>query len=198
MPALLHIELRGADSLGKKFSEMQARMADLRPVGGAVLAAMRRGPGSVDEQFERGVENSLTGTTAWQRKHDFGSRLAPTKTLVSGGQLRNDWTGVGANSTSGVTANSFTTGVGSGNAYAKVFQSQAPTIIKPKKRGAKGRYSMFWYLGMKFGVWLSNARLAQGFVIQPRRVAINETMLSRVRRPVTRFIVDGTTAAEAA
>lgn len=194
MPATLSITLRGGDALGKRFQEMSGRLSDLRPCGAAVVGVMRQGPGSVGEQFEQQSENSMAGRFPWLRTRDFGRRLAPVKTLHDKGKLESGWTG-GLGSTTTVTQNSFAVGVDSSFPQARVFQSKGPTIVRPKKMGKRGRYKMGWYLGLQFGVWLSNARLLQGLVIQPRRVAINETMLARVRDKITRFAVTGQVAA---
>lgn len=188
----------GPNSAGlPRFAAIEKRLGDLRPAGDAVLSAMRKGPGSVGAQFSAQAEDSLNGLRPWPKTHAFGRRPAPSRTLRDTGKLENAWTG-GSGSVARVTPNSFAIGVDTGVVpYAGVFQSQTPTRVRAKKMGARGRYAMGWMLGMKFGVWLSNKRLEEGFLIQPRRVGVNKTMLGRVRNVLVSFVTRGTTAVAA-
>ncbi len=201
----------GPNSAGlPRFEAIQRRLADLRPAGDAVIAAMRKGAAG---QFSAQAEDTLTGSRMWKRSHDFGNRKAPANTLDASGKLKGAWTG-SAGATSRVTENSFAIGVDTGIVpYAAIFQSQTPTLIKPKsighstragklaavRRGRPIRYAMFWKLGLTFGVWMSQARLEQGFLIQPRRVGVGRSMLTAVKGVLVGYVTGrGASGARAA
>jgi len=101
----------------------------------------------------------------------------------------------GAGGRQSITRNSFSVGVDAAQLpQARVFQAAGPTTVKAKKRGARGRYAMFWALLYEFGIAFSDKRLERGFVIQPRRVGINRRMLTRVRAAVRNYLVRGAAA----
>jgi phage gpG-like protein len=51
------------------------------------------------------------------------------------------------------------------------------TIVRPRKTGAKGLPSMFWYLGLTFGAWISPRRLERGLEIPSRPHATSNPKL---------------------
>lgn len=173
-----------------RYDEIIARAADLSPASPRVFQAMRFAPGGgVATQYASQAEISMGGLLPWPKTHAFGTRPAPLRTLHESGALESGWLG-GAGSISRATPNSFAIGV-SAAAFpqARVFQAQGPTVIRPRKMGKRGRSAMAWRLGMLFGVWLSEERLRQGLVIQPRRVSINREMLRAVRAEIRSYLL---------
>jgi hypothetical protein len=74
---------------------------------------------------------------------------------------------------------------------ARVFQAKSATTVYPKKMGKRGRYAMGWLLGMKFGVWMSNARLQKGLKIEPRRFSLGPLVRDRVKQVFSQWILKG-------
>lgn len=143
---------------------------------------MRSGPGSVAEQFAAESEISPRGSSPWPATAPFGRRGMPERTLNMTGRLEAAWLGIGAGSITRLAPNAVTVGVDTQvMPHAAVFQSETPTVVRGRARGAGGRLAMFWYLGMQFGVWISEARLLAGLLIRPRRVSLNDQITGRAR-----------------
>lgn len=160
--------------------------------GKAVAGAMRDGRGGIADQFRRQAEAlQRGGYNPWPPTKPFGTRQPGPQTLVRTGRLRGAWLG-GSGSTTAVAAHRVAVGV-DGRAFpqAGMFMADAPTIVKPRKAGRPPRSAMGWKLGMSFGVWISEARLARGLSIPPRRLGIGPEMLRSVRGVVTRYFIDG-------
>ena len=185
----------------RSLGAIQRRLADLSPTGEFVHKTMRFGPGSIDAQFAAEAEMPAGGgSNPWAKTKPFGNRPAPAKTLQRSGRLRGAWLGQAAGAISESTPNSFYVGVDSAlYPPAGVFQSLTPTVVKPKKlaKGGKGS-AMRYFLGLTFGVWISEARLRAGLVIPPRRVGASPVMQQRVANLLKNWIVgEGITRSEA-
>jgi hypothetical protein len=161
--------------------------------GIAAIAAMRRGgAGSFAQQFAVESEWGMSGQKSWPKTKDFGTRKAPPKTL-GGGPLQAAWLG-GAGSLETVEQGGRAIAVGvSGSAlpYAGVFQRTGPTIIRAKRKTKSGQYAMRIFLGLTFGVWITNDKAELGMVVMPRRLGVNRLMLGRI----VELIVKDTVAA---
>ena len=189
----LDMESTSPRSLGA----IKRRLADLSPAAEFVHQTMRFGPGSINDQFNREAE---ANGASWPKTKPFGTRPAPAKTLQRTGSLLSAWVGRAPGSVSAATPNSFMVGVDTNILpQAGVFQAQAPTIIRPRKKakGGKGT-AMHYFLGLTYGVWISEARLAAGLSIPPRRVAVGTEMQVRVGDLLTRWLIgEAPTRAEA-
>jgi hypothetical protein len=143
--------------------------------------AMRFGSRSVDEQLDAGVEMSGNSSFPWERTKPFGSRHAPRRTLQRDGVLREAWLGGGAGADEGGDGSSVFVGVDTGAVpYAGVFQRDSPVHWRAKSRGAGGRLKAQTYLGLEYGVWISEERLLEGWDIPPRRLGVSDDMAERV------------------
>lgn len=185
----------------RSLGAIKRRLADLSPAGEFVHKTMRFGEGSISAQFAAEAEfTEGGGRNAWPKTKPFGNRAAPAKTLQRSGHLMNAWLGQAAGAISESTPNSFYVGVDTAlYPPAGVFQSLTPTVVRPKKpaKGGKGT-AMHYFLGLTFGVWISEARLRAGLVIPPRRVAAGPVMQQRVANLLKNWIVgEGITRAEA-
>lgn len=60
------------------------------------------------------------------------------------------------------------------------------TIVRPRKTGARGLPAMFWYLGMRFGAWISVRRLERGLEIPSRPHATSNPRLVEALEGVIR------------
>lgn len=192
----LDMESTSPRSLGA----IKRRLADLSPAGEFVHQTMRFGPGSISDQFAREAEAGTGGGyVAWPKTKPFGNRAAPAKTLQRSGALLSAWKGQGPGAISASTVNSFMVGVDSAiMPAAGVQQAAAPTIIRPRKRAKNGGSAMRYFLGLTFGVWISEARLQAGLSIPPRRVAAGTEMQARVADILKRWLIgEAPTRAEA-
>jgi len=175
----------------KLLSGPRARLNNIVLVAPAIHQAMRFGPGGIRQQFATSTEIGPSGTTVWPRTKPFGTKAPGLRVLRQTGAYEAGWEGRGAGSLTAARPIAggahFAVGIDAGVfPQAKVFQAQGPTLIKPKKMGKRGRYAMAWFLGMKYGVWLSNARLERGFLIQPRRLSINNPQVAAQARAILR------------
>jgi hypothetical protein len=179
----------------RRFDEIRRRLE--RPLAGgggtAVATVMRKGPGSVDAQFKAEAEFLFGGgRSPWKKTQRFGNRPAPRKTLQRSGALKRAWTGKGAGSITIRRANRVTIGVeGARFPQAPVFQSRATTIVRPRQMGKGGRTKMHWFLGLTYGVWISDERLRRGLELRPRRVSINPLMLKRASTALLDWVIRG-------
>lgn len=181
---------------GKIFDDIRKRLKSPLTGGGGLLVAqaMRRGPGSVDDQFrQQSTFPRGGGRIRWKKTKPFGNRPAPAMTLVRSGGLWAAWTGRGAGSVMRRSARRVVIGVDSRrfpqagrlNAFQAVYS-------KARKTGAQGKSAMHWLLGMKYGVWISDKKLrTKGLKVMPRRVSVNPIMLKRATLRLTQYMVDG-------
>jgi hypothetical protein len=194
---IMGVELeRGPRATAKRFDDIQRRLRRPMANGGATIVAhiMRHGGGSVSRQFQTTTYINRTGARIpWKRTKKFGRRPPPPRTLHRTGALERAWTGTGAGSFTRHTNTRVVIGVDRSKfPHASVFQTILPTIVRPKPPlGARGRHRMGWFLGMRFGVWLSNARLEQGLKIFPRRLGVNPEMTKRARVGLREFLITG-------
>lgn len=189
------LSIRLPRSQVRRFDEIRSRLE--RPLAGgggaAVAAVMRKGRGSVDAQFKAEAEFLFGGGRAsWKRTKRFGNRPAPRKTLQRTGALKRAWTGEGAGSLTITRSHRVRIGVDTARfPQAAVFQRLSSTLVRPRQMGKGGRTKMHWFLGLTYGVWISDSRLRQGLEIRPRRVSINPQMMHRASSALEAWIIRG-------
>lgn len=148
----------------------------------ALLIARVTSPDSIRRQFEGGYGFSGTGMkVAWSATKPFGNRPPPKRTLWRSGKLARSWMGGPGNF---MQHTGTELSYGSTLPYAHVHQSRTPTIVRPRRRAADGRWAMFWKLALSFGVWLSEEKLERGLVIPSRRVGIGRETMARIGEAV--------------
>jgi hypothetical protein len=156
---------------------------------------MRLGKGSLAAQFAAQAEFKFRGgRVPWKRTERFGNRPPPPKTLQRTGALKRAWTGRGSGSITIKSPNKVTIGVNTTLfPQAPVFQRLGLTIVRPdsSKPVTRGRTAMGWTLGLRFGAWISEARLKRGLAIEGRRLSVNPVMMSRAKKSLLGWIVTG-------
>ena len=190
------LNIRLPRSQVRRFDEIRTRLeCPLAGGGGAAVAAvMRKGRGSVDAQFKAEAEFLFAGGRApWKKTKRFGSRPAPRKTLQRTGALKRAWTSGGAGSLTITRSNRVRIGVDTARfPQAVMFQRHGTTVIHPRQMGKGGRSKMHWFLGLTFGVWISDARLrGRGIRVKGRPVSINPQMMHRASSALEAWIIRG-------
>lgn len=146
---------------------------------------MRHGPGSTSAQAMAQAEFTRSGgVNPWPRTKPFGTRKMPLRTLLATGRYRTAL----SQRVSGVVEIRAPHVVGfrlDRFAFPQwpVFQAHSPTVIRAKSshRTKTGKLAMQMFLGLTFGVWISERNLLnRGLTIQPRRVSENPVMWKRV------------------
>jgi hypothetical protein len=114
----------------------------------------------------------------WAKTKPFGNKPAPKKTLHGSGGYRSAFLG-GAGAIQRVTANSVEVGVDPVMfPMVKIHQGRyASRRVKPKEKVKKlgpnyGQWTMRWFLGLTYGVWIKNSKLSKGVLIPRRRVSL--------------------------
>lgn len=160
------------------------------PLGQQIAAIIRRGPGSVDEQFTRqALDSAIAGRRKWDAVHDFGNRPAPSSILQRTGETRRAWGGGHPASITDIKPTVVSIGVRRSLAKAVVHQHGA--TIRARRFTASGRPAMQIFLGRTYGVWIPARRLLQGLVIPPRPVGISSTVLRRASQAIAQHIATG-------
>jgi hypothetical protein len=152
----------------------------------------------------------------WTPTQPFGDRLGggdskgpgkgTKKTMIDSGGLFEAIQGTGPGSVVVITANRVSVGVDlSAFPYAPILRGGvgadidlSPAVIRPTKKvaGAGGsfvrQWAMFWFLGLTFGVWLSEAKLREGIVL-PRRpyLTANPALTKRLAAMAERYLLQG-------
>lgn len=160
--------------------------------------AMRFGPDSISDQLDRGVTLDGDTATAWDLTKPFGSRKTPRRTLQRTGALREQWLGIGASSTQRGDAQGVAVGVDTGSfPRAGIFQRRSPAHWKADggNRTKSGQLKARIFLGVEYGVWVSERKALEGWDIPPRRVGVSTAMVRRVADLVGQWIVGGSDAA---
>jgi len=181
---------------GPRFEAIKKRARSPMTGGGGTLAiqAIQRGPGSVENQFlSQSTFGRGGGRRPWKKTEAFGSRPAPTFTLVRTGGLMRAWTGRGAGSETFRSQRHVRVGVDRTRfPQAGRLNGDRTVFSKARKSGARGRSKMHWFLGMNFGVWISDKKLrSRGLPVVPRPVGVNPTMLKRVANRVIEWVLEG-------
>jgi len=185
-----------------KFKINEKVLNDLRKVGRegwkgipskATLGAIRFGTGSdkggsIAWQFQNETEHSLAGRRKWPASRPFGS-YRPSSNMRLTGAYRYAWLGIGPGSKTSITATKLIVGIDKYK-FPQVYLHQSPVArtIKPKRQ-VNGQWAMRLFLGMEYGVWMSNARVGAGFVIPPRRIGVNDEMSRRLARLLEKNLV---------
>jgi hypothetical protein len=185
----------------EKAGQVTARLANLAPAMPACVAELRASPRR--EFAAKAWFPPSGGAVAWKPTVPFGTTDVVHPPLVRSGAYREAWGG-GAGSITRVSPSGAVIGVSGGAfPYAAVLRGGAgseisleDTIIRPKRRsaGKRGGTAMKWFLGLTFGVWISEARLAEGLHIPPRPHATDNPFLRfRLKGVLRAYVLDGRT-----
>jgi len=138
--------------------------------GAGMISALRA---SVAREFAQvGWSRPEGGVDRWKETLPFGNRPEKVPLGGSGGTLARAWAG----GTGGFTYTEPTrAGIGVSLPYAAMHRGGRGTeaggkvtIIRPKKYSKGGLPAMFWYLGLKFGAWISPKKLERGLEVPSR------------------------------
>ena len=189
---MANLKLQLKPGTGDIFAGILVRMRDpVRPIGRDLLGIMRKGPGSVDAQFQQKTEMTERGSRPWPKTKKFGECLPKKGTLENTGLYRGAWTG-GAGSTERITKTSISTGASEAVfPFVGILQAKKATRIFGKRKDARGRFLMQLAIFAKCGIWVSRNKIEEGFVIRPRRVGVSRVMLERFRDRVLNFLIEG-------
>lgn len=167
----------------------------------------------ISDQFKDQTEYRGNSAIAWQKKHAFGTKSARGKTMLGEGDYRKSWLGRGPGSIESITDNVLTVGVDRGvHPQVAIHQGSASSVtVKPKThikagtitvhRVTKGGrkytqtrkkdatdWTMRFFLGLTYGVWLTKARLEKGLVIARRRLSVS----TEVRKAIANMVKNET------
>lgn len=172
--------------------ETRAKAGLAGPIGRSIAEIMRRGPGSVQEQFSRqALDSVITGKRSWPAVQDFGTRAAPSSSLRRSGRLFNAWMGTDSAAITNVSPTAVEVGV-SGEALPYVgMHMRGATIRALHSNVATKHLTMQLFLGLTYGVWISARRLLQGLKVPARPVGISRTVMQRAGTAVIRHLRTG-------
>lgn len=182
---------------GGKIAALRAKLTDLEPAMRAAAGVVRS---QVAREFSEQAWFSPGGRIPWKPRAPFGNRqpgieltmqdsgayLAALQggpggiTEATGGRLR-----IGASGRVFPFAAALRGGSGG-------MISPEPIFIRPvkkaatKRRGWAAQWSMFWALGLKFGVWLRRETLERGLKLTPRPHMTDHPELRELLRGVLR------------
>ena len=163
----LDLKMSGGDLLDPLIDRLGAPFAG---IGKDLHRDMRK---SVRRDFvARSWAKPSGGRVAWATTKPFGTKPAGDPLGGPGGRLARAWQG-GAGGFS--FARSDRVGIGVSLPFAAMHRGGTGTaagfdvtIIKPKRKTASGQYAMFFFLGLKYGVWLRESTLARGLRVPSR------------------------------
>lgn len=142
------------------------------------IRILRIGTRGIRAQFADQTEYRGKNVIPWAKTKPFGNKPAPKKTLHGSGGYRSAFLG-GAGAIQRVTANSVEVGVDPVKfPMVKIHQGRyASRRVKPKEKVKKlgpnyGQWTMRWFLGLTYGVWIKNSKLSKGVLIPRRRVSL--------------------------
>ena len=192
------------------------RLANPRPILNAAIKEIRY---SVANEFNsQSWFPPSGGARPWALTQPFGNRLGSgnslgkgkgtKKTLIDTGAYFRALMGTGPGGIARITANRVVVGVELATfPYAAFLRggvgayiSLAPLIIRPRKRVATrhagGSYvrqwALWWYLGLTYGVWLSEQKLREGLKLQPRpHLTANPVLTAKLRRLALKYFLAG-------
>lgn len=166
-----------------------------RPVGREIKEIIRYGTGSVNAQFVSQTTISPTGSSKWKAKiNPWGTRKSRRASAgQESGRWKAAWLGTGQGSFSRTTTKTVSLGVQRSKfPQINILMAESPTTWFPRKRVGRG-WAAQVYHGVTNNVWMSAARMAQGFVHNPRAISMNHGIERRVARfmeQYTAWIID--------
>lgn len=192
------------------FGEVSKRSKDFTP---ATRQWYRMQRISIREEFRReSFFRQSGGSVRWEKSKSFGSRRAARRTLRRTGLLFNAATGNGRGHIKRVGPTSMSIGVsGAAVPHASILRGgtgqnlvRRKIVVKPKKlavsktgRTLKGahKWAMYWFLGMRYGVWLKESTLRRGLRIPRRRWGVlTRKATQKMGNVAVEYIVDGKVA----
>jgi len=187
MASFLNIDTTAMRNIVSRSAQAKAVLSEpfLGGRGQEAAKIMRTGTKGVAQQFRDSTEYRGAQAIPWAPSHAFGTKPAPKKTMVGTGLYRAAFLG-GAGSITKISKDAVEIGVDR-DLFPQVAIHQgrsASRTIRPKKRTASGGFAMRFFLGLTYGVWFSDKRLARGLKIARRRVSVS----SDVRKSVAKVI----------
>lgn len=169
----------------------RARRVLSNPMGegrGAALQEELRA--SVKQEFrQHGWSRPSGGVDRWKEALPFGKKPEGEPLGGEGGFLARAWAG---GQYGFAFVNRDRAGIGVVHPAAPMHRGgrdtdagHRKTIIRPRKYGKNGVPAMFWYLGLRYGAWISPRRLERGLEVPSRPHATTNPEL--VRRLERRF-----------
>lgn len=197
MGELISIRMAQGSSPAERWHELLKRSEDLRPAHDGALATMRNGgEGSTFDQASSQAERTRGGAVLpWKRTQPFGRRPMPIRTLLASGRYRAAITSKAAGTIEirephrvGFTLDPTVF------PQWRIFQASSPTVIRAKSahRARNGRLAMQIFLGLTYGVWIREAKLLEGLIVEPRRISTNHPMRRRVAEVYRAYLVAST------
>jgi hypothetical protein len=181
---VLKVSVVGRGPLTSKLYSRRASKAVVAN-GSELVGAMRRGPGSVDSQFQKqGTLGRNFAFTPWPKTKPFGPKAKfQARTLKRTGRYLAAWRGEGSGSVQRITPRTVEIGVDSTQfPQTQVFQKRTPTGIKVTRK-------MRFFLGLVKGVWLKKS--TQLIIVEPRAFRVNPAMILSMRRVIVDYIING-------
>lgn len=166
---------------------IQRRLAD--PLEGdsgrLVVRAMRKGDGSVDDQFRRQGAMTLSGGfQAWPKTKPFGKDAKfQARTLKRTGRYLADWRGEGAGGYHVIERTRAAIGVDP-SVHPQVF-----ILMGNRPHARRVTDKMRGYLAAKKGVYLK--KTTQFLITEPRPFRVNPQMLRRARHTIANYVLTG-------
>ena len=158
--------------------------------GAEAIRILRFGTRGIRSQFADQTEYREKSAIPWARTKPFGNKPAPKKTMHGSGGYRAAFLG-GGGSIQKITANSVEVGVDPvAFPMVKIHQGRyASRRVKPKETVKKmgpnyGQWTMRWFLGLTYGVWIKNSKLTKGVLIPRRRVSL----ASATRKEISTYL----------
>lgn len=158
--------------------------------GAEAMKILRFGTRGIRQQFADQMEYRGKSAIPWKKGHDFGIKKAPAKTMIGTGGYMSAFLG-GAGGISKITPNTIEVGASATKfPQVKIHQGRfASRRIKPKEKVAKlgpnyGQWTMRWFLGLTYGVWIKNSKLTKGLLVHRRRVSVS----SAVNKEISKFL----------
>ena len=153
------------------------KLRNLEPLMKQMIPLMRK---SVRKEFRSQTWDGVHGGGSWQKQKKFGNR-PKSKTMQRSRQLLNSWLsgvtkvtkdsaeiqGSARSRSSASTGFEYGTWLRGGGGLS--IPSRVNLIVRAKAIGAKGLPKMFWYLGMRFGVWIKPKKLLTEGLCVPTR-----------------------------
>lgn len=181
MPGVAHLSL----PLKSPTAAMLQRMGNMRPAYEAAVPIIRKGEGSIEDQYRRQATIGRGGrSTAWPRPKPFGTDAKfQARSLKRTGRYLAAWLGEGPGAEVRIGANSVSVGVDrSAFPQLGVLQASRPTAIKVTQ-------NMRGYLGAVKGVHLR--RSTQILIVEPRAFRTNPAMVRRARQALINYVING-------
>lgn len=186
--------------------------------GRSVASVIRTGPGSLEEQINRRtfIDESGTGHPWVEPRYVRGSlpepalarerilwdaalgrsgaaitRIEPNRVAISVDerQVGQSAAGLGNRIVSSVPYFNFVTGGFNARRSSALAQPVKPS--RSMRTFPQAKFAMWWFLGLTYGLWLSDAALKRGIPTPPKNLGITPVVRKRALDNVLRYIGTG-------